>query len=83
MRSWLNSTAFIQPADQRQQCERGFCGIEKWLLSFLQVFVVGEWQAFQSNDECRRVADDAADLPRTSSSRSGFFFCGMALLPVE
>ena len=24
-----------------------------------------------------------AALPRTSSSKSGFFFCGMALLPVE
>ena len=57
--------------------------VEQRFLVFLQILVVADRQApssspaSRSDGRCTRPA-----LPRTSSSGSGFFFCGIRLLPV-
>ena len=69
--------------DQWQEREQSFGGFKQRLLGFLQIFVVGKRQALHRDQQRGRVPMSGPALPRVSSSRSGFFFCGMALLPVE
>ena len=62
----------------------GARGIEHRLLRLLHVFVVGKRKSFHARPAKRwRRRARVPPLPRTSSSRSAFFFCGIALLPVE
>ena len=69
--------------EDAEQAGEGVGDVEDLLLAFLEVFVVGEWEAFDQCRECRGGTQSRADLPRASSVRSGFFFCGIAEEPVE
>ena len=53
------------------------------LLGLLHVFIVGQRQAFELQRHCLRRAMNAADFGAQQLGESGFFFCGMALEPVE
>ena len=69
--------------DERQH-GRNKLGLKRGLLCLLHILVVGEGQPFQlqGNRFCRAV--DASNLENESTLvKSGFFFCGIALDPVE
>ena len=74
---------FIHPVTSGNNGDHRVGGVEQGLLRFLQVFVVGERQSLHRDLQRGWHPMTRAALPRTSSSKSGFFFCGMALLPVE
>ncbi len=66
----------------RRGAERIF-RLEQRLLVFLQILAVADRQALHGRQPAGRTGRCTRPaLPRTSSSGSGFFFCGIRLLPV-
>ncbi len=69
----------------REEAQTALCGIDRiedHFLVFLHVFVISEGNPLhRGQDGCQRAVH-AAGFPRTSSAMSGFFFCGIMLLPV-
>src|SRR5579872_628553 len=47
---------------ERKQRKNSVGGVEQWFLGFLEVFVVGERQAFEANLQCSCSADNASAL---------------------
>ena len=66
-----------------QRPERGVYPGEHRRLVFLKVAIVGERQALHDRQHAIRFPSRVPARPRISSSESGFFFCGIKLLPVE
>ena len=67
----------------RQALHERVSGIERALLVLLQVLVISKRQALHGHEQLHQVAIHAPLLPRISSAKSGFFFCGMIDEPVE
>jgi len=71
--------ALIQPVASGK-IEIAVCAASTGFLRLLHVFVVSERQPLHGTRQAGRGAITVRSCPRISSSRSGFFFCGMALL---
>ena len=83
-RRCLNLRDAVKVGRSSEHAADGVRCVEDGLLALLEVLVVGQRQPLDEHREGgRRCRGGGRILPRMSSVRSGFFFWGIALEPVE